>query len=536
MSMFERNMKTLTTIVLTTVLMITAESAAATLFHAQGELAGEPTQTTVILQSRLTAAGGLRDGDVPGAPGFACFELSREADFQNAVRTEWLEATAERDFIVKTKITGLQPGLKYFYRLRFGATREATATGPARSFKTLPATDSETPVKFVLGSCMNYAFFHSGPNGTGDGAAPAADRKLGYPSMEAIRKLQPDFFIGDGDNVYYDHPKAKSARTQEEMRRKWHEQFVQPRLVSLFGDVPSFWLKDDHDYRYNDADTTGDRQPAHTLGVKTFLEQLPIVDPAEPKPITYRTYRVNKFLQIWMLEGRDYRSANSMPDGPNKSIWGANQKAWLVQTLRNSDATFKLIISPTPLIGPDDATKRDNHTNPGGFRNEGDAFFGFLRERNLRNVFILCGDRHWQYHSVHPIGYEEFCCGALNDENSRLGPKPGDPKSTDPQGLVKQLYAQTEKSGGFLQVRVTQEKTLEFSFHDDRGNVLHKVVKPATPPTPATFPPPPKPPTPSPAAKSAKPAPAPKASAPAAKPKTTTPPAKSSTPAVPAKK
>ncbi|MCX6909996.1 MAG: alkaline phosphatase D family protein [Verrucomicrobia bacterium] len=474
-------MKTIVTTVLTMSLMIAAEGATAPLFHAQGEIAGEPTQTTVVLQSRLTATEGLRDGDVPGAVGVACFELALAADFQNAVRTEWLEATEERDFIVKTKVTGLQPGTKYYYRLSFGDTRESAKPGPVRSFKTLPATDSETAVRFVIGNCMNYAFFQRGPKGTGEGAAPAEDRKLGYPSMEAIRKLQPDFFVGAGDNVYYDHPVAKSATTQAEMRRKWHEQFVQPRLAALFGDVPAFWMKDDHDYRYNDADPTGDKAPAHTLGINTFLEQLPIVDPSEPKPITYRTYRVNKLLQIWMIEGRDYRSANSMPDGPKKSIWGANQKAWLMQTLRNSDATFKLIISPTPMVGPDDAKKCDNHTNPGGFRNEGDAFFAWLKEKSMKNVFVLCGDRHWQYHSVHPSGCEEFCCGALNDENSRLGPKPGNPESTDPKGLIKQLYAQTEKSGGFLQVTVTPDKMAEFSFYDDRGALLYKAVKSATP-------------------------------------------------------
>ena len=474
-------MKTMMTAVLTTVLTIAAARAAEPPFHAQGELAGEPTQTTVLLQSRLTATDGLKDGDVPGAPGFACFELSKEPRFQEVVRTEWIEAAEERDFIVKTKVTGMQPGTKYFYRLSFGATRESAMPGPVRSFKTLPATDAETGVKFVLGNCMNYAFFNSGPKGNGEGAAPAADRKLGYPSMEAIRKLQPDFFVGAGDIVYYDHPVAKAAATPPEMRRKWHEQFAQPRLVSLFGDVPAFWMKDDHDYRYNDADPTGDKAPSHALGINTFLEQLPVVDPAEKRPITYRTYRVNKLLQIWMLEGRDYRSANSLADGPNKSLWGATQKAWLMQTLRNNDAAFRLIISPTPLIGPDDATKRDNHTNPDGFRKEGEAFLAWLKERGMKNVFILCGDRHWQYHSIHPTGVEEFCCGALNDENSRLGPKPGSPKSTDPQGLIKQPYAQTEKSGGFLQVAVAPDKSAEFSFYDDHGALLYKTVKSLAP-------------------------------------------------------
>ena len=44
--------------------------------------------------------------------------------------------------------------------------------------------------------------------------------------------------------------------------------------------------------------------------------------------------------------------------------------------------------------------------------------------------------RHWQYHSVQPSGFEEFSCGAPNDENAIRGEKPGGPKSTDPEGLV----------------------------------------------------------------------------------------------------
>jgi len=55
-------------------------------FHAQGELAGEVTQTTVILQSRLTAAGGLENGDVPAVAGWARFEYAESADFAGAGR------------------------------------------------------------------------------------------------------------------------------------------------------------------------------------------------------------------------------------------------------------------------------------------------------------------------------------------------------------------------------------------------------------------------------------------------------------------
>jgi len=34
----------------------------------------------------------------------------------------------------------------------------------------------------------------------------------------------------------------------------------------------------------------------------------------------------------------------------------SEQNGWLKQTLKASDATFKLLISPTPMVGPDDGT------------------------------------------------------------------------------------------------------------------------------------------------------------------------------------
>jgi alkaline phosphatase/alkaline phosphatase D len=186
-------------------------------------------------------------------------------------------------------------------------------------------------------------------------------------------------------------------------------------------------------------------------------------------------------LQLWFVEGRDYLSPNKMPDGPDKSIWGAEQKAWLQRTLKESDSTFKILVSPTPMIGPDDGYKRDNHVNEAGFRHEGEAFFAWLKANGIAQdrFFIICGDRHWKYHSRHASGFEELSCGAFNRENSRLGRKPGDPKSTDPQAQVQQPYSDSSPCGGFLRVILTpgaadRTATLEFSQHDDQGKVLHR--------------------------------------------------------------
>jgi len=461
--------------------LVVLSAAQARIFHAQGEMAGEVTQTTVILQSRLTASPGPEDGDVPGAAGWGKFEVADSADFSQPNETEWLEAKAGNDYIIRTQLRGLQPGRSYFYRLVFGMERSRTQTGPVRTFKTLPATDQPVRVRLVVGNCMNYAFFFHGPKGDGRNArADATDRRLGYPAMQNIRRLQPDFFVGAGDNVYYDHPAKTAAKTLPELRRKWHEQFVLPRVVDLVGQTATFWLKDDHDYRYNDADRTGNKEPSHELGLRTFREQMPVVAAADSAEVTYRTVRCGQLLQLWMVEGRDYRSPNRSPDGPEKTLWGAEQKAWLQRTVLASDAAFKILISPTPLIGPDDAYKRDNHT--GGFRHEGEEFFAWLKAKGQKNFYIITGDRHWHYHSRHATGYEEFACGALNTENSRLGRAPGDPRSTDPQARITQFYTDARPTGGYLLVEVTpteqgEPARLRFSIQDEWGQELYSCIK-----------------------------------------------------------
>ena len=447
--------------------------------NAQGSMAGEVTESTVILQTRLT--GRLTTNDVLGAEGTGRFEVSTSEAFEAPIRTPWLEATANYDHILKFKVTGLAPGTRYYYRPLYGRDTTRVDTGNAGTFRTTDR-NSVMPVKLAVVTGMNYSKFH---NGTPSRPAYSGeDKDLGYPALESIQSMKPTFFIGTGDNVYYDYPRDPAARTATEMRQKWHEQFVQPRFVSLFADVPTYWEKDDHDHRYDDSDRSGDRLPSHDLGVEIFREQVPVVAPGDSAAVTYRTHRLSKHLQVWFPEGRDYRSDNRALDGPEKTIWGSEQLAWFKRTLLESDATFKIMFSATPMVGPDDARKRDNHVNQKGFRQEGDAIFAWLIENGFLNkhFYIVCGDRHWQYHSIHPNGFEEFSTGALVDANARRGRSPGDSASTDPDGEIKQLYTYEEPTGGFLVVTVAETEDgkgafADFSFYDEWGEKLYGTRK-----------------------------------------------------------
>jgi len=453
-----------------------AESKSESLFLGQGTMSGEVTDSSVLLQTRLTLPTQLNaDGDLPGTVGVACFEWSTKEDFSEAQRTPFQTAADKHDFIVRAELTGLKPNTTYHYRASYGATEATAQAGPSCSFKTLAGGASVTPVRFIVGSCMNYNKFMLGKKGKASGPLTATDedKRLGFPSFESMLKLRPDFFVGTGDIVYYDHP-LRVAKTVPQLRQCWHEQFRFPRMIEFFRRVPTYWSKDDHDFRYNESDNSTDDLPLPKTGIDMFREQLPMLAADSEKP-TYRTHRVSKDLQIWLTEGRDYRSPNEMADGPEKSIWGTEQREWLKSTLKASDAKWKILISPTPMVGPDDLKKIDNHADLHGFRHEANAFFAWLKVNQINNLKLICGDRHWQYHSIHPSGIEEFACGALNDENSRMGVAPGDKKGSDPQALVRQLYTSPTPNGGFLQITAGDELT--FEHFDSRGKSLYSVVR-----------------------------------------------------------
>src|SRR5688572_19448832 len=104
---------------------------------AQGILAGEVTQRSAILQTRLTAVSELTDGDVAGVAGTGRFEIATNDSFRDARQTPWSMATSKGDFILKTGIGELQPGTEYFYRVIYGPDAARTRPSPAGRFKTL---------------------------------------------------------------------------------------------------------------------------------------------------------------------------------------------------------------------------------------------------------------------------------------------------------------------------------------------------------------------------------------------------------------
>ncbi|MYF15859.1 MAG: alkaline phosphatase [Gemmatimonadetes bacterium] len=308
--------------------------------------------------------------------------------------TAWGAVDPDRDFTRQIKLTDLKPGTRY--QIEVQSRAETDGLTLSWRFRTAPSVDQSARVVFHVSTCQAY----------GDQDAPEG----GYRIYASILKRDPDFFVHAGDIVYYD----SRAKNLSLARWHWARMYSLPTNVAFHREVASYFIKDDHDTWMNDC---WPGQQTVFMGEFTFEQGLAVFrEQVGMGARTYRTVRWGKNLQIWMVEGRDFRSPNPMADGPEKTIWGKEQKAWFKDTVRASDATFRILISPTPVVGPDRSGKKDNHANK-VFSHEGDELRQFIAGQ--KNMVVVCGDRHWQYVSVdEKTGVREYSCGPASDEHA----------------------------------------------------------------------------------------------------------------------
>lgn len=385
---------------------------------------------------------GTMDGAVKASSGWVRVKISNESqEFDSG----WLSADESADCTIQAHFPGLTPGTKYRVDVEGRRQMDSPSTTETGTFQTAPVPGATTPVLLTTSTCQYFWSFD--------------DEKRGFKTYDAMRTLQPDFFVHTGDYVYYDKP-GPLARNVEQARHKWHAMDSWLSIRDFYREVPMFMIKDDHDLLKDDAFPGMEAYGDLTFedGLKVWYENAPI----QNKP--YRRIRWGKDLELWLVEGREFRSPNTAPDGHDKSIWGEEQKEWFVSTVNESDATFKILFTATPVVGPDRDSKKDNHANA-VFNHEGKWLREYLAGH--QNFFVVNGDRHWQYVSKDVgTGVMEFGSGPVSDFHAQ-GWKEDD---------VRPQHRFLRVKGGFLSIRVYREigqPTIVFDHRDVNGNVMH---------------------------------------------------------------
>lgn len=388
----------------------------------------------------------------PGMAGRVRVRYGVQPDLSGAQETIWVDVDESTDYHHQFQLTSLSPNTKYFYATDTDA-RDGTAIRQSvhGEFQTALRREEAAPVKFALLNCQQFA---------------DRDHPRGFEMYPAAAALAPQFVVFTGDNVYYDRDRP-NARSSELARFHWQRMYGLPRHAKLLRSVGSYWMKDDHD-TFGDDSWPGkfDKRLApftFANGQQIFREQVPM------GRSTFRTFRWGRDLQIWLIEVRDFRSSNTDPDGPQKTILGAEQKSWLRDSLKASDATWRILISPTPWVGPDKDTKKaDNHADP-AYHHESAEMLAWFRDQLGDNFAIVCGDRHWQYHSVHPkFGIHEFSIGPCSDAHAQHPEENPD------------WHRFFRDRGGFASVEVDRPRgipRLTIRLHDTQGAVVHESTR-----------------------------------------------------------
>ncbi|MFO0767362.1 MAG: alkaline phosphatase D family protein [Nitrospiraceae bacterium] len=325
------------------------------------------------------------------------------------------------DLTLKLDLRGLRSGTRY--RLQLSASgSDATA---AAEFTTLPAPENTSPISFGW----------SGDLGGQGRCRTGADS---YGIFSLIQDRAPDFFVFLGDTIYADDvcglPNLPGsdfrAVTLEQFRAKQRYQRGSIPLQRFLASVPLFLTWDDHDVRNNFAGPFESYMPA---GRQALFEYWPIRALPHAPYRLYRRVRAGADLELFFLDTRQYRSRNSEPDGPLKTMLGAEQLGWLTEGLRASTALWKVIVSSVPLSIPKPGTAQE----PGydgwaggpdgtGFEQELKTIAQTIIEAPIRNVVWLTGDVHFVQGLAYDVDrdgladFHEFTVGPLSAGTGRV--------------------------------------------------------------------------------------------------------------------
>ena len=352
----------------------------------QDVASGDVTDSSAMLWTRMPDGGAVR------------IEVASDDGFANIVESASGTADAATDFTIKHDVTGLTPATMYFYRFIREATGEVSPVG---QFKTAPAADGDAQFRFVYSGDSN--------------AAQRPFRILKFAADE-----NPDLWFWAGDTIYGDSPAGDLtiATDLDGYHAKHRQNREDPFLRNLLARSAVWSQWDDHEVA-NDYDG-GDIEPEigqarMIAGQQAFFDYMPVRTQGvadDPRRI-YRSFRYGSLAEFFVLDCRQYRSADLSRAGggpdpygfllplyqsdiiarlkdPSRTMLGKPQLEWLKQSLKNSTAKWKFVLSSvtfTSLL----ALPYDRWD---GYAAERYDLLRFIDTENITGVVILAADIH----------------------------------------------------------------------------------------------------------------------------------------------
>ncbi|MBD0716066.1 alkaline phosphatase D family protein [Streptomyces sp. CBMA370] len=404
------------------------------------------------LSGRPRAAWGVQAGDITASSGLVWVRSDRPArmlvetsatdSFRRVRRHHGPLVGAGTDFTGTTALRGLPAGEQVHYRVTLADPDDPHRTGEpvTGTFRTAPDRRRDG-VRFLWSGDIA---------GQGWGINPDIG---GFRAYEEMRRLDPDFFLCSGDSIYADGvieprvtlpdgriwrnvttpEKSKVAETLDEYRGNFRYNLLDHNVRAFHAQVPSVVQWDDHEVRNNwypgqildDARyTEKDVDVLASRALRAFAEYTPVstlhARGGGPQGRMHRVVRYGPLLDVFVLDMRSYRNANSPGRQPDETtgILGAEQLAWLKRELAASTAVWKVLAADLPLglVVTDGATDFEAvaQGDPGaplGRELQIAELLRFVKHRRITGTVWLTADVHYtsaQHYAPERAAFKDF--------------------------------------------------------------------------------------------------------------------------------
>ena len=332
--------------------------------------------------------------------------------------------SADLDYTGTATLEGLSPGTIYSYQVRLTAPSDPRvppqplgSPEPLRSPEPLQSPEPLRPPEPASHPRPPSYTLRTAPSpGTPGTFTIAFGGCAGYTPQnermwDTIAGHAPHAFLTLGDNVYIDLPEHPGPfHDYTYYRRQSRPEFR--RLVSA---TPVYAVWDDHDAAVDDiwlgpyVDRPAWKQPMVDLFRRNWN------NPgygSESHPGVWFGFSLGD-VDFFLLDGRTYRT-NPFDDDP--TMLGPVQKAWLLDSLGASEATFKVIASPVAWA---DGAKPGSRDTWSGYPEEREEIFRFIEENDVAGVVLLSSDRHrseaWAIERDSGYAFHDLLSGQLTN-------------------------------------------------------------------------------------------------------------------------
>ena len=305
-----------------------------------------------------------------GVTGVAAVVVASVPDGTDVSLTVWPEdepdqptsiVPVSRGSVYRFEIDGLIPGVGYRYAVEVDGELDDVRTG---SF----ATPDPEATRFVVAfaSCARV-----GSNGQ---------------VFDTIRDRKPDLFINTGDFFYGD----VQSNNLDAFSSLFDVTLTQPGQHALYRSTPIAYVWDDHDYGPNDAAKDSPSRPAALVSYRAMVPHYPFALEGDDAPIAQAfTLGPVRFI---MTDTRSARDPKTDPDGPEKSMLGAEQLEWFLGELDEAMRSHEVVVWVNSVPWIAEAEAGADHW--GGYTHERTAIANAIADMDSDRLIMLTGDAH----------------------------------------------------------------------------------------------------------------------------------------------